>query len=296
MNTEEIDALITLLDDPDEEIFSHIRRRLLGYDHDVVPFLEKAWESKFTGNALFQNRIEDLIHEIQFGRVSTSLKTWAEEGGRVLLDGLLLICRYQYPDLDEQKTIKQIKQIQQDTWLELTPSMTALERIRVMNRIFFDVHGFSGNTTNYHAPQNSYLNNVLESKRGNPLSLCSLYMIIARNIGIPLYGINLPRHFILAYSEPDGGLEVNTGDTGQRSSVLFFINVFNRGTILSQEDINHFLKQLNLPYDPSYYSPCNNLSMMKRWLNNLSYAYEKSGYLDKVKEVESLQKSVSDKL
>ncbi|KAF5277932.1 hypothetical protein FQR65_LT15898 [Abscondita terminalis] len=59
--------------------------------------------------------------------------------------------------------------------------------------------GLSGNTANYHDPQNSYLNKVLESKKGNPITLACIYCVIAQRLDIPIYGVNLPKHFVLAY-------------------------------------------------------------------------------------------------
>ena len=83
-----------------------------------------------------------------------------------------------------------------------------MEKVRVLNHIIFDVHGFSGNTANFHAPQNSYINNVLESKKGNPLSLSVLYAVIAQRLDVNIYGVNLPEHFILAYVEDSHYLPV----------------------------------------------------------------------------------------
>ncbi len=289
MNEKDITALISLLDDPDEEIFSHIREKLLSYGSPVIPFLEREWEKSF--ESVIQTRIENIIHHIQFNDTFLNLKKWVESGGKNLLSGIILIARYQYPDLDEAAILKQIERIKHDAWLELNPNLTALEKVRVLNHIIFEVHGFSGNTTNFHAPQNSYINNVLESKRGNPLSLSILYSIIAQSLDIPIYGVNLPEHFILAYATEKTDLPVPISSKDDK--VMFYINPFSKGTVFGKHEVDSFLRQLKVKPVPAFYEPCTNIDMIRRLVNNLSHAYEKLGYPDKVKDIRKLLKAVT---
>lgn len=288
MNEKDINALISLLDDPDEEIFSHISEKLLSYGNLVIPFLEKEWEKSF--ESVIQTRIENIIHHIQFNDTFYNLKDWAKSGGSNLLSGVLLVARYQYPDLDKESVFKQIERIKHDAWLELNPNLTALEKVRVLNHIIFEVHGFSGNTTNFHAPQNSYINNVLESKRGNPLSLSILYTIIAQSLEIPIYGVNLPEHFILAYATEKTDLPVPINSKDEK--VMFYINPFSKGTVFGKNEVDSFLRQLKVKTIPTFYEPCSNIDMIRRLVNNLSFAYEKLGYPDKVKDIRKLQKAI----
>jgi hypothetical protein len=167
LNKNEVSALINLLDDPDEKIFSTIKGRILDLGEKAIPVLEDAWESSV--NILLQTRIENIIHRIQFSKALDSITEWKNKKTPDLLEGALLVARYQYPELDESKVNEAIRQLHQDVWLEMNDQLTALEKVRVVNHIFFDVHRFVGNTENYTAPENSYLNKVLESKKGNPL-------------------------------------------------------------------------------------------------------------------------------
>ncbi len=283
LKDQELNALISLLDDPDETVYQEIEAKLLSLGHNVIPFLEHAWENSF--DPIFQNRIEGIIHKIQFDNIEAQLVNWARVEQGDLLKGILLVAKYQYPDLDESKIIKQIDQIKQDVWLELNNNLTALEKVRVINHILFDVHGFGGNTTNYHAPQNSYINNVLESKKGNPLSLSILYLIITQDQSIPIYGVNLPEHFVLAYIDEESHFPVY-GESPNK--VLFYINPFSKGAVFSSKEIDAFLKQLKLPLEQAYYEPCSNADIIKRVFRNLILAYEKLGYPSKVKELENL--------
>lgn len=280
----EISALIQLLDDPDDHVFNQVRTRLLSLGETIIPSLEDAWESQILG-VLFQNRIEQLIHEIQFDVTCNSLKEWGRDGGTSLLEGALIISRYQYPDLDEEKVLKSLEQIQQDVWLELNTNLTAFEQVKVINHILFEIHGFSGNTKNYNSPENSFLNIVLETKKGNPLSLSLIYSIIAQNLDLPIYGVNLPRHFILAYLDRFSLYKTNDIYT---TDVLFYINPFSRGTVFSKKEIDYFLKQLKLEPDTKFYSPCTNVEIIIRALNNLEHSYKKLGNEEKEFEISTL--------
>ena len=280
MEEKELKSLIALLEDPDEEVFEAIRSKLLSLGSEAIPALENVWENTF--NNQLQTRIEDVIQTIQFGLVKEELSHWANTGGIDLLSGTLLIARYQYPDLDEVKIRQQIELIRKDVWLELNPNLTAYEKVRVINHILFEVHGFTGNTTNYHAPQNSYINNVIESKRGNPLLLSILYSIIAQGLNIPIYGVNLPEHFILAYKD-----EYSSADDTEES-ILFYINPFSKGVVFSKREIDTFLKQLKLEPKAMFYESCSNIEILKRQLRNLIFSYEKLGYPNKSEDLKKL--------
>ncbi len=280
-------AMILLLEDPDEEIFSEIRNRLLSLGNEVIPALEDVWENTFN-NAL-QSRIEDIIQTIQFNSTQEELKLWTATGGIDLLQGTLLIARYQYPDLDEDSIRHQIELIRKDVWLELNPNLTAFEKVRVINHILFDVYNFTGNTSNYHAPQNSYINNVLESKRGNPLLLSILYSCIAQGLNIPIYGVNLPEHFILAYRD-EYTLRENDEE---EEPILFYINPFSKGAVFSRREIDTFLKQLKLEPNRIFYESCSNVDIIQRQIRNLITAYEKLGYPTKVEDLKKLLNTIT---
>ena len=280
-------AMILLLEDPDEFVFTEISTQLLSMGNEVIPALENIWESTF--NNTLQSRIEDIIQKIQFNTICEELKLWAATGGIDLLQGTILIARYQYPDLDVEAIRNQIEMIRKDIWLELNPNLTAFEKVRVINHILFDVYNFTGNTSNYHAPQNSYINNVLESHRGNPLLLSILYSCVAQGLNIPIYGVNLPEHFILAYRD-----EFIIRDSDEEEEpILFYINPFSKGAVFSRREIDTFLKQLKLEPNRIFYESCSNVEIIKRQLRNLITAYEKLGYPNKVVDIKELLNTIN---
>ncbi|KHJ38578.1 hypothetical protein PBAC_11390 [Pedobacter glucosidilyticus] len=276
IDEKEIASLIKLLDDPDPEIFSHIEDRILSYGGEAIGFLESAWEQSL--DTILQERIENLVHKIQYQNVREDLALWYQSGAFDLLRGALIINRYQYPDLNEQKIINQIEAIKRDIWLQMMYEASPVEKVKLINHIFYNIYGFSGNTSNHKDPQNSYISQVLESKKGNQISLAIIYAVIAQKLDIPIYGVNLPQHFILAYEDEQE-------KQNEENGILFYINVFNKGYIFGKRDIDMFLKQLQIQPEKYFYEPCSHTEIIKRVIRNLISAYEELGSTEKVKEL-----------
>ncbi len=288
----EIHSLVKLLDDPDAEISSHIEQKLMSYGGQVVPFLENEWETCF--DALLQQKLENLISRIQFDAVKTELTAWYANDGEDLLHGVFIIAKFKYPELEEKTLSNQIDKIKLDAWLELNYDLSSLEKTKILNHVLYDLYGFQSNTQNYHSPNNSFINQVLESRRGNPVSLSVVYQLVAQRLNIPIYGVNLPQHFVLAYRD-DSGLETVHSihdtvdlDNLNRGQILFYINAFNHGAVLSLSNLEQFVKQLNLELDPNYFIPCSNIDIVKRMLRNLLFSYAQNKDKDNEQDVKQM--------
>ena len=280
----EINALIKLIDDPDELIHAHVKAKILDYGLDAIPYLERVWDLE-QSNLSLKNELELLKHQIQFVHTKTLLKEWAEAEEADLLEGFILISRYRYPDISSEYIKKYLEKIKQDIWIELNPNLTAFEQIKVFNKVFFEMYGFRGNANNYHSPKNSFINTVLESKKGNPLSLSIIYMIIAQMLEFPIHGINLPNHFVLGYVDPH--LSRLSGNS--KSSVVFYINPYSKGALLMNGDLERFLYELKLPLKDEFILPCDSKAIILRIINNLINSYLQEKKEDKVEELKELK-------
>ena len=286
MNEKEIESLIKLLDDPDQEIASHVEEKLLSYGNAVIHHLENAWGQSL--DSILQERIENLVHKIQFQNIKKELELWYIGGAFDLLQGILIINKYQYPDLDDQKVINQLEDIKRDIWMQMIYDMSPVEKVKLINHVIYGTNGFTGNTTNHQDPQNSYISQVLESRKGNQILLAVIYSIIAQKLDIPIYGVNLPQHFILAYVDETPAESIMVSGDLFEDRILFYINAFNKGFMFGRKDVDAFLKQLNLKPNEHFYEPCTNVDIIQRVLRNLISAYEKLSALDKVSELQEL--------
>lgn len=279
-----ISALINLLDDPDEQIFTQVSKELLSFGEKVVKDLEAAWDRSFS--VILQNRIEQIIHQIQFQEVKRKLQLWKSDEEASLLDAAIIIAQYRYSDVRELEIRKKVDALYQQCWLEMNNDYTALEKVGVLNKVFFEINGFYGNKKHFHSPNNSYINNVLEVKSGNPISITLLYLELARRLKLPIYGVNLAEHFVAAYTV----LPIKYLDSIDRESILFYIDPFNKGALFQYQDIATYISKLKLDMQEKFYLPCDKVTVVNRILNNLIFCYNKEGELTKVEELKILKK------
>lgn len=260
-----------MLDDEDEQIVSHIEDKIRSIGKEIIPYLEQEWESSF--NPVLQRRIEDLIHTLQYQALKERLQNWYDSPEQDLLEGLWLVATFQYPDIELAKLKQDLEQIYYEAWLEFRPDLHPFDQVKVINGVFFNKLKFGANTKNFHSPGNSLINIVLETRKGNPISLCVIYLLVAQKLKLPIYGVNLPNLFILTYK----------GD-----AVQFYINAFNKGLIFSRHDIENYIHELRLTPQDSFFEPCSNLEIIRRTLRNLVMSFDKMGEHAKAEEVKEL--------
>ncbi|HEV8512937.1 MAG TPA: transglutaminase-like domain-containing protein [Cyclobacteriaceae bacterium] len=277
MEEKELKALVSLLDDDDQQIISHVEGKILSIGKTVIPFLEREWESNL--NPSVQSRIEELIHTLQYDLLRERLKNWYAGKDHDLLEGMWILATYQYPDLELEKLKQELEQIYYETWLEFRPDLYAFDQIKVINSVLFNKLKFGANTKNFHSPGNSMINVVLESRKGNPITLCVIYLLVAQKLKLPVHGVNLPNLFILTYKD----------DNHQ-----FYVNAFNRGLIFSKQDIENYINELHLVPQSSFFEACSNLEIIRRALRNLVMSFEKMGEHAKANEVKVLLVEISE--
>lgn len=284
MERNKIDALIALLGDTDTEVLNAVTDSLLKQGISIIPQLEKAWET--TGDAKLQERLENVIHNIQFGTTKSNLREWGKNGAKYVMEGACYLAQFQFPDINSLKIDETIEKIKDDIWLEINSNLTALEKVKLINYVIFDLHKYSRNIHNFYSPQNSFINQVIETKKGNPISLAIIYLSVAYKLNLPIYGVNLPKNFILAYKN-----ELRHFDSeDETEDILFYINPYNKGAVLGKKEIDYFIKQQQIAHDKSYYLPCSNQDIVKRLINNLVLSYERLGFNDKIDRLKELLK------
>lgn len=274
--------MISLLNDHDHEIISAVTENLLCKGKTIIPELERAWET--TLDDIIQERLLNLIQEIQFSVVKEDLIRWIQTGAVDILEGAFYVARCNYPDISYDQVNEYIEKIRKDVWLEINDNLTALEKVKILNFIIFQIHRFGRNTSDFYSPKNSYINQVIEFKTGNPISLAIVYLSVACRLGLPIYGVNLPKNFILAYK--DEYRQYNSADEAE--DVLFYINPFNKGAVLGRREIDYFITQQQLEPIPSYYKPCSNRDIIVRLIDSLIESYERLGNTHKIDQLNEL--------
>ena len=231
-NEREINALIKLLDDNDQEVFRHVHDKLMSFGIDVVPALEEAWTADLT--PITHERLEEIIHGIQFDSLVKEFKLWLSKESPDLLTGSFLISKYFYPDANIDDVRIRLQKMRQSIWLELNYNQTPLEQVQIFNQVLYNYHSFKGQQVS--SDYFDYcINHVLETRKGCSMSVGIIYQILANDLNLPVYGVTLMRHYILAFCKKTI-FDFNTELYLERE-VMFYINPINKGSIFSRNEI-----------------------------------------------------------
>ncbi len=129
-----------------------------------------------------------------------------------LLEAAISLAHDEYPDLDLQQTLGEVDQMQARLKRRIPVDAPPMHRLRVLNQFFFNSLGFGGNVNNYYDPDNSYINQVLRTRRGIPISLAVVWLELAQGLGLSARGVAFPGHFMVKVNLPKGQVVINPFD------------------------------------------------------------------------------------
>ncbi|MFC2090641.1 transglutaminase-like domain-containing protein [Bacteroidota bacterium] len=281
--TNEISALVSLLDDPDGKVSAPVIDRLIEIGQPAVKLLENYWEN--TPDQSVQSKIESVILNIQRSKLKKDVKDWVDCHGEQLLYGATLVARTKYPGLSYNILDAKVDLLKTEIWLELNDHLTALEKVKVMNHFIFSVHKFTRTVKGILSPQLFHINHLLEAKKGIPITLAILYAEIASRLELPIKCVDLPQNFLLAYHDP--------GYADDPDGILFYINPFSNGAVLGREELTNFLAKQKLRVEASYFKPCSNIVTIRRLTEGLKYTYAASQMNDEAEFLNELLKIIN---
>ena len=141
----------------------------------------------------------------------------------------LVSAQLEYPGLDPDPYLKKLAAFARSIRSRLSHHASPPSAISAINRCLFDEQGFHGNEADYYDPRNSFLNDVIDRRTGIPITLCVVYLEMARRLELPFFGVGLPGHFIVKY---------NNGDD------VFYIDTFHQGQLLEREGCRHLVSSV----------------------------------------------------
>jgi regulator of sirC expression with transglutaminase-like and TPR domain len=278
----EITALLHLIDDPDDDVYTTVSEKIFSFGKAIIPNLEDLWEN--ISNEETQERIELLIHRLHFRDLTTDFTAWTNNNGS-LLDGAVIIAKYNYPEMLPATSQQEIEKMRRNVWLELNNYLTPLEKINVMNSIFFNYYKHKGVEISYDNPDNFLINKTLETKKGNAISNGIIYLILCELLDIPVQAINIPRQFILAYFDTQYEAMNPVGHSSEK--IKFYIDALT-GQMYSHKDIESYFKRMSVPPVASYFKPKDNKQVIKFLLEELSKCFDNTKNQYKMDELLSL--------
>lgn len=170
-----------------------------------------------------------------------------------LLEAVTSLAQDEYPELDIQEVLGHVDQLGNRLKQRLPADAGALQKLRLLNKFFFDEHGFGGNLNNYYDPDNSYLHVMLRTRRGIPISLAVLWLELAQSIGLNAQGVGFPGHFLVKVRlphpnegqvviDPFTGESLSKEDLSERLMPLHAESGLMRDGHVSDELLKHYLR------------------------------------------------------
>jgi regulator of sirC expression with transglutaminase-like and TPR domain len=284
-NAKELKALFTLIDDPDEEVYTTVSEKIVGFGKAIIPNLENLWEN--TINESVQNRIEQLIHRLHFADLRTDFCDWRDGAYNDLLTGALLVAKYQYPDLQTIPVLQDLEKIKRNVWLELNSYLTPLEQANVLSSIIYNYYNLKGNEIDYQDKDDFFVHKVLARKKGNTITNGIIYQSICELLQINARVINIPMHFIIAFFQDD--LSLTSSYVHPKNKIHFFVDG-TTGQVYSHADIENYLKKMNATPLAAYYKPLSHKKIIQLLLEETSKCYELTSEHQMQKEILTLSK------
>ena len=279
----EISALFTLIDDPDEEVFTTVSQRIVHYGKGIIPNLENLWENSPSEGV--QERIELLIHKLHFTDLMNDLTDWSNSAYHDLLFGSLLVSKFQYPELHTTPVLQEIEKIRRNVWLELNSFLTPLEQANVITSIIYNYYNLKGVEIGYTNPDDFFIHKVLQSKKGNAVSNGILYLVLAELLDIPVRAINIPKQFVLAFFNSD--YDPSTFSGHPQEQIQFYVDA-TTGQPFSHNDVEMYFKRISVPPTASYFRPMNHKRIIQILVEELAKCFDNPTQLYKQKELMQL--------
>lgn len=250
-------ALVTLLADEDPQVYPAIRRRILANGGQDATWLHPLrLSSDPTVRARAQEILEVFARQEAHRRFLNYCERHRQDSD--LEEGVWLIAQTQYPTINVEAYRALLDSFAGDLRERIGPRRGAADVLSAMNLYLFDELGFAGNVEAYFEPDNNYLNRVLDRRTGNPLTLCIVYWLLARRLRLPIVGIAMPVHFLCRYQSP---------------TAAFFIDVFNRGRLLTRTDCIRHLQQQDLGFTERFLAPATARETLLRMCHTLHQIY-----------------------
>src|SRR5215831_5926356 len=220
-------ALINLLGDDDPAIYRTVREKIMSLGEEAGEWLRP---HRLSSDPLLRRRAREIVQHFDRQEADTWFLAFCLKHGEEfdLEEGIWLLALTQYPDINVEAYRALLDNFAAEIRERIDITETDKEILTTINNYIFDELGFTGDQENYYDPQNSYLNRVVDRRKGNPINLSLLYLLLARRLQLPVAGIGLPGHFVCRY---------------QNTATEVYIDVFNRGKLLTKADCVQYLLQ-----------------------------------------------------
>lgn len=252
MRTEgELRALVSLLGDEQEAVFRAAWDELLGAGEAAVPFLQAVFDHP---EPRLRGRARALLEELRVAAVEERWRRFSQQDDEALSleEGCMLLAALGGAE-ERERSVASFLDAVAGT---VRAHMPAVGGLRAMGEVLFENLRFrAGDLTN---PEHHYLPSVLERRRGVPIALAAVYILVGQRVGLPVFGVAMPDHFLALYAEADQPA---------------YVDCFNQGQIYRYETLTRILARRGVTAPERVLAPCSTRVILYRMLSNLERLY-----------------------
>ncbi|MBK7875405.1 MAG: transglutaminase family protein [Planctomycetes bacterium] len=252
-------ALVQLLGDESDFVWERIRPEIAREGRRAAALLRRETQSQ---DARARSRARTLLAELDRSAVVRRLVGYASREKIELETALFLLARYRAPALDPRPFQRALDSMAAELVERGRRTQDELERVRLIPRYLGVELGFGGSAGEFHNPDNVHLPRVIEKRTGMPLSLCAVYLFVARRMGLRGGVLPLPGHVML---------RLWAGPTG----IIF--DPYHKGQERTERECRRYVEQNRMRFDASMLREANDRTLFKRQLLNLTRSAEKRG-------------------
>lgn len=235
-------ALLRLLDDPDPQIFEAVYHELQNYGKEILPSLEYVYQHSFALES--REKLAYIIQDLRFEYIYEAFDEWLNSKNSNLLEASYLLSKWLDYQVERESFIKHFNKIKMDVWIELNNTLTAFEKIHILNTIFYQYYNFELYQKAGLLAYNPY--HLMTERMGSKFSFAVLYVAICEALDLPVFAINLPNVLLLAYYESLKNIHLLTKENPML--IQHFIDPEN-GFIHGKDEVLTYIKsqQLSAP-------------------------------------------------
>ena len=251
------EALLDLMGDPSPVVWRAVRRELTSLGRAAGPVLRRAARGP---DPRTRGRARDFLLGQAREQATRRLCGYARRGEIQLESALLLLSRLDDPGADLRPYVLALDALAAEVAGRVESRPPGADRGLVLAEYLGEELGYSGIEDDYHHPDNIYLHRALTRKRGIPLTLTAIYLLVARRAGIDAAAVALPGHVVLRLSGPGKSL---------------LLDPFDGGSLLSERDCLRYLAESRLSFDPRWLDDASDATLFERQLRNLCVSYRR---------------------
>jgi regulator of sirC expression with transglutaminase-like and TPR domain len=270
----EIESLMFLLEDPDPFVQEQVQLRFMELGDRAVPLLDQIRVQ--TKDKEEKKRAKEVLHQLTFATLKEDFAELLLEGigNRAQLEkAIITLARFGHPTLRESEYVKTLDHFADMIRPSLRYRDNEREKMQTLMKFIFEDLNFRGDNKDYHNPANGFIDQVIERRKGLPISLSLVAMFIARRLELPVFGVNMPIHFMLAF-------------VGEKEEQL--IDPYDQGAEVSYDQCYFFLKKNNVTPKPEHFKMASDIDILARCIRNLMHSYERNEEQERVQELKSL--------